>query len=66
VTNLEKQVEVFDIDADSADWQPYFSFVEALREKIVRAEPIGKPSVLYVVLLCAVSPNRDSRVPQIE
>ncbi|KAG0566423.1 hypothetical protein KC19_7G062600 [Ceratodon purpureus] len=44
VTNVEKQVEEMDVDADPSSWQPYFSFVEALREKIARAEPIEKES----------------------
>lgn len=47
VTSLEKRVEGFDIDADPSGWQPYFSFVEALREKIMRAEPIGKTFILW-------------------
>jgi hypothetical protein len=53
VTNVEKQVEKMDIDADPSSWQPYFSFVEALREKIVRAEPIGK--TLYILRVYFIS-----------
>jgi hypothetical protein len=50
---VEKQVEKMDIDADPSSWQPYFSFVEALREKIVRAEPIGK--TLYILRVYFIS-----------
>jgi hypothetical protein len=44
VTKLEKRMEGIDVDADPSGWKPYFSFVEALREKINRAEPIEKES----------------------
>lgn len=37
--NVEVKAEEFDIDADPDGWQPYSSFVDALREKIIRAEP---------------------------
>ena len=53
VSNLEKQVEEMDIDADPSSWQPYSSFVEALREKIARAEPIGK--TLFILRVCCIS-----------
>lgn len=49
MTDVGTHVEGIDIDTDSADWQPYFSFVEALREKIARAEPTGKTSITAVV-----------------
>lgn len=46
-------MEEMDIDGDPSSWQPYFSFVEALREKIVRVEPIGK--TFYILLVYSIN-----------
>lgn len=65
--NVEGKAEEFDIDADPDGWQPYSSFVDALREKIIRAEPTGKGlyffsyilslsiSLLLLLFLCVIS-----------
>jgi hypothetical protein len=42
---VEARVEGVDTDSDPNSWRPYFTFVNILREKIIRNEPAGNFSL---------------------
>ncbi|CAM6036302.1 unnamed protein product [Sphagnum compactum] len=42
LADVEARVEGVDTDSDPNSWRPYFTFVNILREKILRNEPAGE------------------------
>ncbi|KAH8935631.1 hypothetical protein BDL97_17G039000 [Sphagnum fallax] len=42
LADVEARVEGVDTDSDPNSWRPYFTFVNILREKIIRNEPAGE------------------------